>query len=347
MKQAAYLPATDVAHVADPEGLPGDRTQRPGDRDSSQAQLAPELRIVDSLGVAHHGDRVGPTIGGRERLAVDSGQSGPDRGGDSPVPREALLQAFLEHEPRRLAQGQQLVHGGGREVEAGILHDRLPAQQVGVVGGHGRPRSALGHGAVGDDQDRHSGRCAEGLLRAGQQHVQAPFVEALLHARRRTDTVDDDQLVATGEQRAVVLERRSRPGRGVHVGHGHRGVAARGEIPFELFGAYGEPPLGSQHVEIQRQSLGQLDVTVTEVAVGDDEQSLARREQVDQRHLHGQRARTRDDKGLGGFGPDDLPQLGQTAPKRLDERGRHVGHRGPGKFGQDALVDGSRPGNHC
>ena len=202
------------------------------------------------------------------------------------------------------------------------------------------------HRAFREEAEGEARRGADGLLRPGEEDVDPPLVESLVDAAGRADAVEDEELGAPSQDLDVRLDRRERAGGGVDVADRHGGVGAGREAGRDLRGRNGLAPLRLQDLGLDPEGGGEVAEAVAEVAVGDDEDLLAGRHEVDEGDLHRERPASRDDEGLAGLAPAESAEAGERLAELLHEGGEDVGRRRAGQGAEDSGVDRGRSRDH-
>ena len=151
---------------------------------------------------------------------------------------------------------------------------------------------------LGQDEDRQAGRRAQALLGRGQDDVDAPGVHPLRDAAGGADAVDDEEGARLLQDLAVLLDRGAGAGGRVDVGADDDVVVPGLQPPVELARRHGPAPLALEDVVIDAEGPADLGHPVAEIALGEDEDAVARAGGVENGHLHGQGPGAGDDERL-------------------------------------------------
>ncbi len=221
------------------------------------------------------------------------------------MPLEALFDPLLEDDAHRFGKGPDLVDARRREVLRGVVHDRQPAQDIGVVGRDGDETAAFFHGRLGKDENGQARRSAEAFLGRGQHDVDAPDIHALGNAAGGADAVDDEDRPGLLEDLAVLFDRSAGARRGIDVGADDDVIVPGLEPLVELARGHRPAPLALEDVVLDPEGLADLGHAIAEITLRQHQHPVGRAGRVQEGHLHRQRSGARDDERLAFRGEDD------------------------------------------
>jgi hypothetical protein len=107
----------------------------------------------------------------------------------------------------------------------------------------------------------------------------------------------------------------------------------------------GFAPFGGEYVVVDPEGLTDLGHPIPEVALGQDQDPVARPYGIEQSHFHGQRPRAGDDEGFAPVAESDLLEISAGLLEVASHLGADVRHRGQGQGVEDARHDRARAGD--
>ena len=249
------------------------------------------------------------------------------------------------HQPQALVH---LVHDRDRGRPRGLARCRRVAVALEVEVEARHPRAlARRPGAGPDGGHRHPRGRHPGLLRAGDDEVEAPLVHRERHRTQRRDRVDEDQ----GLGRRGPHRRRQRRNVVGHAGrrlvvrqqHGPEAGDRSGQAPH--LGRLGRPaPLDLEPRHRCAVDLGDLREPVAERADRDGQHRVARRQRVDDRGLEARRSRAGQHDHVAARAEEGLHALAHAAQQRLELLATVVDHLAPAGLA-DGRGEAGRPGD--
>ena len=279
----------------------------------------------------HAGELVGAVFLRDQQPEAQGGQPGAQCASVAAVSGDAVVQALLQHQPQRLAQGVDHAHGRRVVVHAGPagpVLEQQPQVQVPAAALLGpslyglEPPGADGHG-------RHPGRRAQALLRRAVGEVDVNVVEVHAGAAEGGHCVDEEKGVVVVGQLAEVAQRLEHPGRGLGVDSGQQlHLRLLLEDCLDCVGVGGLAPLHRYGDDLCPLARSDLRKAQPKKAILDDDGHVARLQEVGERRLHARGACAGDGEGEGVLRAVDLTQHLRDAVHDLDELGVQVAKDG-------------------
>ncbi len=190
-----------------------------------------------------------------------------------------------------------------------------------------------------------AGRRAPGLLRRGNEDVDAPLVDHQIDRTRTRHAVDDEELARFADDLGDLLERVQHAGRGLVVGdeNGLRAVLALllRELLADEVGLDGAAPRDIDAAGLDAVRLAHRGEALAERAVHEEEDAVAARERVHDRGFHAPGPRDGEEEDVA-FGVEEVLERPGQAGHESGELGPTVVDHRPCRCVEHGLGDKRR-----
>ena len=301
--------------------FPGELALAAGEDQAASLELRVERLPVEAVRDQRRGHRLRGVARIGEELEAQRGEPGARCGGADLVAGEDVLLALGPHEPQALVDLED-DRDRRRERRLAVCRGVAMRPQVEVEARH-RRRLHRGPAARGGGDHRQT-RCGHpGLLRAGDDHVDAPRVHLERDGAETGHAVDEDQRVGRllADGCGEFGDRVHDPGRRLVVGEQDRlGVGHAAQPLADLRTVRRVAPFGVELRHVRAVDAGDLGEPVAERADAHAEDPVAGRQRVDDRRLEPAGPRGRDHRHVGR-----RPEVGLHAVEDPGEHRRELG----------------------